>query len=247
MSEITSSRIESTKSSIQKLTKKIDRINAALGGGKNPYYYDESDLRRANQELQEAEERLHKWEAKLVAEEKEAGEPRIEAVETFLENWKCSAREYYNLRITEYRTYRAERTKKRKALENEFRSKGIFLYGKEMHDAEKEAGIDYDSSRQYVKSHFDALVVDIVSRGAQGPEFLEKSLDDEVKRKRRNLIARVKKVTGTIIDASGLYIAGNFEINGVVIGENGKARVTTISAGGWNVQCLHFRVLVKSL
>lgn len=247
MSEITSSRIKSAKSSIQKLSKKIDRINVALGGGKNPYYYDESDLRRANQELREAEERLRKWEAKAAAEKKEAGEPRIEAVETFLANWRRSASEYYSSRIAAYKAYCTECSEKRKSLEDDFRVKGIFLHGKEMRDAEKAAGIDYDSTRQYIKSNFDALTVDVVSRGKQGSVFLEKALTDEVNRKRQNLIARVKKVTGIISDASGLYIADNFEINGVVIGESGKARVTTISAGGWNVQCLHFRVLVKSL
>ena len=33
-------------------------------------------------------------------------------------------------------------------------------------------------------------------------------------------------------------------VNGIIIGEKGKAKVQTFSAGGWNIQCFHYRTRV---
>lgn len=63
-----------------------------------------------------------------------------------------------------------------------------------------------------------------------------------------NLINRTIEITGKIIDCNALYLdqdnSGFTIINGVVIGEKGKARVESILAGGYNIQRLHVRVLV---
>ena len=76
-------------------------------------------------------------------------------------------------------------------------------------------------------------------------EEWEKEADSQKKAKMLNLIARVRKVVGTITDANGLYLTDNGEINGVVKGTEGNAAVRTIVAGGWNIQRLHFRTLVR--
>lgn len=51
-------------------------------------------------------------------------------------------------------------------------------------------------------------------------------------------------MVGKITDAKGLTIGMNGELNGLVIGDKDSATVTTILAGGYNIQCLHYRVLV---
>jgi len=61
-----------------------------------------------------------------------------------------------------------------------------------------------------------------------------------------NLIDRVTKYVGQITDYSNLYLTGP-SINGIVEGERGRVRLETILAGGWNIQCLHNRVLVKPI
>ena len=64
-----------------------------------------------------------------------------------------------------------------------------------------------------------------------------------------NLINRTIEITGKITDAKYLRIDsdnnGYSIINGTVVGEKGKASVTSIGAGGYNIQRYHIRVLVK--
>ncbi len=58
---------------------------------------------------------------------------------------------------------------------------------------------------------------------------------------------RVKERCGTLVDAKGLRIGMNGELNGVVVGQKGAANVQTIAAGGYNIQCYHYRVLVQPI
>ena len=66
-----------------------------------------------------------------------------------------------------------------------------------------------------------------------------------------DLIYRVRKITGEITDWSDVRASagtGGFTVlNGLVIGKEGRARVESITAGGYNIQRLHIRVLVHSV
>ena len=66
-----------------------------------------------------------------------------------------------------------------------------------------------------------------------------------------DLLNRVTKITGPVRDWSGLHVttgnSGGAVLNGVVIGDEGKARVESILAGGYNIQRLHVRTLVKEI
>lgn len=63
--------------------------------------------------------------------------------------------------------------------------------------------------------------------------------------KKLSLIYKVKNRIGKVVDGRGLYVANDGNINGRVVGDKGSAVVQTILAGGYNIQCLHYRVLVK--
>lgn len=69
-----------------------------------------------------------------------------------------------------------------------------------------------------------------------------------------DLVKRVYKVTGDIIEWKDLHLARGSSgtgyipvIAGIVIGKEGKARVQTVPAGGYNIQKLHARVIVTKL
>ena len=66
-----------------------------------------------------------------------------------------------------------------------------------------------------------------------------------------DLIYRVRKITGEITDWSDIRAStgtGGFTVlNGTVIGKEGVACVESITAGGYNIQRLHIRVLVHNV
>ncbi len=76
---------------------------------------------------------------------------------------------------------------------------------------------------------------------------LDKELEKEKNNKLLDLMNRVTAITGTIIDATNLKINAKGDIDGVIYGEKGNCKVNTIGAGGYNVQCFHYRVLVKKI
>lgn len=66
-----------------------------------------------------------------------------------------------------------------------------------------------------------------------------------------DLYYRVKDITGEVTDWSDIRATqgtnGFTVLNGVVIGKEGRARVESILAGGYNIQRLHVRVLVHEI
>ena len=66
-----------------------------------------------------------------------------------------------------------------------------------------------------------------------------------------DLIYRVRKITGEITDWSDIRASagtsGFTVLNGTVIGKEGIACVESITAGGYNIQKLHIRMLVHSV
>ena len=79
----------------------------------------------------------------------------------------------------------------------------------------------------------------------QTDEEIVKEANADAKSYVLDIVSRVQKLAGEITDWN-LYINGN-HLNGTVTGTRGKAKVETILAGGYNIQCLHNRVLVNRI
>lgn len=78
------------------------------------------------------------------------------------------------------------------------------------------------------------------SREASIRETIQK--DMEVKKAR--IWAKVGEKVGTVTECN-LHSGMDGTPNGWIAGDKGRVTITTIAAGGYNIQCLHYRVLVK--
>lgn len=80
-------------------------------------------------------------------------------------------------------------------------------------------------------------------------EEIHKSNVDAAKKLVMDLFMRVKDITGEITDWSGVHAtmgANGFTVlNGFVKGKEGMAEIESILAGGYNIQRLHVRTLVR--
>ena len=120
---------------------------------------------------------------------------------------------------------------------------------------------DPRNSRRYedIKEAFNMRFGDMFFQAFKDQKFDKDWLDKQIEQEKNNklieLMNRVTKITGTITDAKGLSVESTGDLNGVIIGERGKAKVQTIGAGGYNEHVIldsgrhgqkyHFRVLVN--
>lgn len=164
----------------------------------------------------------------------------IPIIEEFLQLWKGKAKIYYKgiikemQRLSEEQGESINKYNNRFSLEKEEREKII---------------LDHDIKwKAYSKfQHENFKIYSIMYPKPDREKKLENFLTKEVDRKRLNLISRVEKKIGQIKDASNLSISSNAEINGLIIGKIGRVEIETIYAGGHNIQCLHYRVLIKEI
>ena len=258
-------RIAGAEARIGKLEKKIERISKAkeTGWEVNPYGYYEDDLRWAQKDLEEAKGSLSKYQAELTAAEEKAASRNVPAITEFLEKWKESCRKFYSDGLKKYyeeskavyalycrideKEYGSDEYKKAKA-EYEaayqvFRNKrhGYYEKWEEERNGRKYCGETKvrDGEYEYLSPYNgERKLEDATAR-------LEKDLKDEAERKYDFIIERTNDIVGEITDASGLKVGAKGDLNGYIKGTRGTAKVQTIGAGGYNIQCFHFRTLIN--
>lgn len=81
------------------------------------------------------------------------------------------------------------------------------------------------------------------AKGNRGMRYSD--IADAVRTQKVNLVIRAWEKVGKITDVTYSRIGLDGSFNGTVTGEKGTARIETILAGGYNIQRLHYRVLVK--
>lgn len=161
-------------------------------------------------------------------------QPRIEIIETFLSGWASKAETTY----LEILQKGFELDDKWFAKAREFGS---------VADAEKNA--EYKALSTQRAKYWENLpkylrVFKSKSFKHVAPQIREMIAKD-VDSKRSKLYNEVTEKIGLVVDAKGLSVGSDGSINGLIIGETGTARITTITAGGYNIQCLHYRLLIK--
>lgn len=249
--EFIEKRIEGKKKEIEKLEKKLARIEKAQASNweNNPYYYNERDLNCTTKELEQAREGLAKYEEDLAIYDHKANSRNIQVILDFLESWKQRVREYYEESIPRYIKAR-EAYYEASSKHCEWHNNG-YTHKKEVGEEEykriyKELDNEYESKRKIFYS-WDWLGRYLKSGDVLNYEKLNKDLDEDANAKYDFIIERTQAIVTEITDATNLSIGSKGDLNGFIIGTTGKAKVETIGAGGYNIQCYHFRTLINRM
>lgn len=237
--EFLQKRIAGKEKEIAKIEKKIERILKAKASNweNNPYYYDENDLKWANKDLENAKASLETYREELAEATAKAESRDVKVILEFLEGWKAQSRKFYIDSVEHYLEARAEFYRIDKELCNTLNSTRDREERNRIRTQMRNAQANFRNEWGWIEPYIEFKAINL--------EKLDKDLKAEAERKYDFIIERTVAITGTITDASNLYIGKDgYELNGFIIGENGKAKVQTIGAGGWNIQRFHFRTLV---
>lgn len=231
------------------------------------------DIKSATSKLAEARETLANWKDKLntrITRDAyiEANTPEI--LKDFLENWKQHAIGYYRekrIRFIEYREglkakERAARLEALQTLPSLEKYRELYK-GRELTDYDlanlwprrdvdaflSERGLEYRQIQKKLREAGDQITLKLleIHNEDEREAWLEKTMEEEKRAKLLDLIGRIMSTVGTITDAAALYIGPEGDINGIIVGTEGKAKIQTIGAGGYNIQCFHFRTLIHEI
>jgi len=263
-------RIEGKEKELDKPNKKLARIRkveAQNWNDPNPYYYNERDLKWCLRDIADAQAALEKWQQALATETEKANSRNVQAILDFLEMWKQNVRDYYGKGLTAFyadkKTVRdaynqiskfrygtpehIEAVKAHEALSEKFyidrhgKFEYRMVYNRWMQREEKQKVKVKDGKYEYLAPYSNEATIE------EATEKLEKDLVLEANRKYDYIIERTNRIVGQITDATNLHIGAKHDLNGYIIGTNGTAKVQTIGAGGYNIQCFHFRTLINEL
>ncbi len=204
-------------------------------GSKGPNF---QEAYSAYRDLAEAKFTLNKYKEKLAQVQRFQGEEKIPAIWEFLQKWRENAYEFFveNCKeLGELKAHEKEEWEAFKATSDEYNS---------YTSSWQKSSVQRRWMERYYRNIHSLTEMVYIYNGRWDDEKLNKLLDKDVENKYKDFVARITEKAGNIQDATGLRMAGNGVINGVVIGDKHNVKVETILAGGYNIQRLHYRVLV---
>lgn len=260
-------QIEKRKVITEKLEKKLLTLPE---GEKSDFIY--WDLKPSQSKLRELEGQLERLQVQLEKQLNKENVPKIPAIEALLDKWEIKAREYIEECHVESGRFRDSLREKWNPLEKGLLAKGLysnfihqFCYAykyKRFNDKEFKEKYQAYKGHELSEEEFQHLL-DYAREDSGYEEFrktnevwldlygdeenIARFMRDQKDIRRQELIERVTKVVGEIEDCSNLHFGRDDGINGIVKGKKASAKVNTIEAGGYNIQCYHYRVLVKEL
>lgn len=251
-------KVSKAQEKVAKIEKTIERHSQQLEKKKknNADAYEikwkEEDIKGATRKLKDAQSVLENWQNKLkkaIEEEMFLEENTPQVIKDFLENWKTMAYDWHVKRFHDYKIFVKELDQKVEEAKLECIKSTSDYSENIMYNYLIERGLDYRSIRDQKINFAGAMVLKMCEfrDEAERLAWLEKELEEEKRRKMFDLINRIIAITGKITDASLLEVSPKGNLDGIVKGEKGMVNVQTIGAGGFNIQCFHYRTLVHKV
>lgn len=208
----------------------------------------EDDIKNLNNTIKEKSDSLVKYENELLKLIEKENSRNVTVLLDFLEDWKNNCIEFYMSEKAKYdlasQTYKEQIKEIREKKHN--LSHGAFL--KDNPDYEKYFELDM-KEKKLTKEHRDnwSHVTQFFHGSLSFEETLEKDIEEEKFRKYDDIIERTNEIVGEITDASYLSVNQKGNLDGFILGSRGSVKVSTIDAGGYNIQCYHFRTLIHKV
>lgn len=244
-----SKRIAGKEKELEKLTKKLARIRKAESHNwdddHNPYCYSEYDLKWCLKDIEAAKKALDDYKKQMAEEQDKAASRNVPAITAFLDAWKVRCTEWHMRRYSEWQIACAKRRKR--VEESEYMKRlNDWAWKRDNRDEWKKLDREYREEAKTFEQEWAGIAK--LAHTSEGFEkALVKMLDAEYRAKYDWMLEQVIAITGEIKDASCLRVAEKGELNGYIIGEKGTAGINTFSAGGWNIQCFHYRTQVRKI
>lgn len=266
--EFIQNRLNGAEDKLVKLEKKLERILKAEESDyedNNPYYYTASDKKYTLRDIDDCKKSIQKYKEQLATEVEKNNSRNVQIIIDFLNGWRDKVYSMYEKAMNSYyeeannvkelcnKYYPIQYTEEGKQIKKEYEEARLSLHRKVNGTYELKSYTNpwngrQEKSRVKVEDGCWEFIRQYIDRGDRKDAFdkLSKDLEQEWKRKYDFIIERTNKIVGEIIDASDLRVT-NGELNGIIIGNRGKAKVQTIGCGGWNIQVYHFRTRIDEV
>jgi hypothetical protein len=210
------------------------------------------DIKGATKKLAEAERILAGHQERLQAEQEKdnfINNNIPQVIKDFLEKWKEMAFDWHVKRHESYLAFAKKLDAEAKQAEIDL---GIEKYRRPTREQEKqlkEMELDYRSVQARKAQYAGAVVLQMCTyrKEEERLAYLDKLLEEDKRAKMVDLINRINHVVGEIQDATGLRISEKGNLDGIIKGTRADAKIETIGAGGYNIQCFHYRTLVHEI
>lgn len=205
------------------------------------------DIRRGQKEIDETAEKLVTYNAELEKAEEKANSRNVQVIIDFLNMWKEKVEAYYTKNFNNFIEAEKEYIKFSRSYAEWYNTNYSLRGTEEDKQKRNEQKQMRESFNERWNHYFPYLIRDDQGNHQLDLVKLQKDLVNEANRKYDFIIERTNEIVGQITDASELTIGDKDDLNGFIIGTKGIAKVQTIGAGGYNIQCYHFRTLINKV
>lgn len=233
--EKTKNTLAKHEARLVKLTAKLDTLSGDdLRMADFNISFCKDDITNSQKKIAELLITIAKYQDKKQQEDSKNDIPYIKPLEDFLQSYIEKNTEYYNNQRPLCQVAIQKCNEEQKTINH-----------KDFSNWEEYSTAKNDIS----KSHLSCYTQDIIQYAKMSDdeftEQLSKNLAAEAHYLKLDLYWRTVGICGVLTCTSNLEVSDNGSLNGFVSGEKGRAIIETIMAGGYNIQKLHYRVLIK--